>query len=83
MFNLYVLILCGKKIHDCHLRAVIWAQKEKLKLYVYQKFKRIANTKLRQQDGSLNLIRVLRGGGIFHQARGFLPITLDVIKVHS
>ena len=23
------------------------------------------------------------GGGVSHQARGFLPITLDVIKVHS
>ena len=23
------------------------------------------------------------GGGVFHQARGFLPITLEVIKLHS
>ena len=29
---------------------------------------------------SLNPIRT---GGVFHQARGFLPITLEIIKVHS
>ena len=25
----------------------------------------------------------MRTGGVFHQAQGFLPITLEVIKVHS
>ena len=25
----------------------------------------------------------IRTGGIFHQARGFLPITLEIIKVYS
>ena len=27
--------------------------------------------------------RKTRGGDVFHQARGFLTITLEVIKVHS
>ena len=33
-------------------------------------------------QGFLNPIRI-GGGGVFHQARGFLPITLEVIKIHS
>ena len=28
-------------------------------------------------------IRTFGGGGVFHQDRGFLPITLEIIKVHS
>ena len=28
-------------------------------------------------------VNPIRTGGVFHQARGFLPITLEVIKVQS
>ena len=41
---------------------------------------------LRQKgQETFNLIRTGGGGGggVFHQAQGFLPITLEVIKVHS
>ena len=31
----------------------------------------------------VNPIRTWGEGGVFHQVRGFLPITLEVIKVHS
>ena len=30
-------------------------------------------------QGTVNPIRTGGGGGVFHQARGFLPITLEVI----
>ena len=47
LFNMQVskYLFATKNIHDC--------KKEKLKLYVYKKFKRITNTKLRRQGGNL------------------------------
>ena len=32
---------------------------------------------------SPNRVKTIRIGGVFHQARGFLSITLKIIKVHS
>ena len=36
-----------------------------------------------QANEAFNPITTGGGGGVFHQVRGFLPITLEVIKLHS